>query len=339
MAPPGGQVYQFPDGTGSITLPEGWRTQAQSAMTPVAIGGPNNESVWIGNSIIVSTPDSPMVQTMQRNQQMMQQMGGNPPPPPPIIIATFSDPLQAITDITPQISKITVSKGGQPVRLDKVISSEEAKTMLPGGKAAMLNCAVTRTIDGKEVPFRNMQQVQMALMNNGTWMFISTGYTAPADTFDRDSAVMKGIIQSEQLNSEVVAQRQQQQAQQNMAMIRQQGEANSRMLQQQHEQYMQQQQQRFEAGQAQHAEQTAEYDRHNQQFRDDQLQKSRNNADFVETIRGTRTIYDTQTGESATANLTSAGAVVDDLNKATLDPNRFVQIPLRDELYPLPAGK
>ena len=66
------------------------------------------------------------------------------------------------------------------------------------------------------------------------------------------------------------------------------------------------------------------------------MQRSRNSADFDESIIGTRTIYDTVTGQSGYANLTDVNGVVDSLNQAALDPNRFVQIPLRDQLYPIP---
>jgi hypothetical protein len=51
----------------------------------------------------------------------------------------------------------------------------------------------------------------------------------------------------------------------------------------------------------------------------------------------TRTVYDRKTGESATANLYYVDGAVDSLNEAVLDPNRFVQIPLRGEFHPLPA--
>jgi hypothetical protein len=72
---------------------------------------------------------------------------------------------------------------------------------------------------------------------------------------------------------------------------------------------------------------------------DSPLSVARHAADFNESIIGTRTIYDTVTGASGYANLTDVNGVVDSLNQAALDPTRFVQIPLRDQLYPLPPGK
>ena len=80
----------------------------------------------------------------------------------------------------------------------------------------------------------------------------------------------------------------------------------------------------------------AGYVAHNQQEADRQAQQQRNAADFIETIKGTRTVVDTATGATGTADLSSVNGVVDEMNRAALDPNRFVQIPLRDEMYPRP---
>jgi hypothetical protein len=59
------QIYQFPDGTGSITLADGWKTQAQSAISAIFIKGPADQNIFIGASINVQTPDSPMVKMVE----------------------------------------------------------------------------------------------------------------------------------------------------------------------------------------------------------------------------------------------------------------------------------
>ena len=99
---------------------------------------------------------------------------------------------------------------------------------------------------------------------------------------------------------------------------------------------LQDQQTRADIHQQYMAQTQAGYDAHNAQFANYEWQRSRNAADFNESIIGTRTIYDTVTGESGYANLSDVNGVVDSLNQAALDPNRFVQIPLRDQLYPNP---
>jgi FKBP-type peptidyl-prolyl cis-trans isomerase len=124
---------------------------------------------------------------------------------------------------------------------------------------------------------------------------------------------------------------------QTMQQIRDQGAAAAVALKASHDQFQREQTQRFATFQEQYAEQQAGYDKHNHQWEADELRKQRSAADFIEVIKGTRTVYDRTTGESATANLYYVDGVVDSLNQAALDPNRFVQIPLRDELHPLPA--
>ena len=89
----------------------------------------------------------------------------------------------------------------------------------------------------------------------------------------------------------------------------------------------------------QHQAQMDGYAQHNAQWAADETQKQRNTADFIETIKGTRMVYDTQTGASADANLSDVTGVVDALNQAALDPNRFVQVPLSQEMYGNPPGQ
>ncbi len=166
---------------------------------------------------------------------------------------------------------------------------------------------------------------------------MGTGFTSPVDSFEHDRPIMFAMIKSITANPEMISQRMQERNDQQMAMIKQQGAASSAALQASHDQFMRDQAQRFANGQAEHAEQEAGYAAHNQQFRDDQLQKSRNKDDQVEHILGYRTVYDTQTGLSTTADLSNVNGVVDSLNQAALDPNRFIQIPLRDEQDPTPG--
>jgi hypothetical protein len=107
--------------------------------------------------------------------------------------------------------------------------------------------------------------------------------------------------------------------------------------QQSFEQSQRDQQSRQQIHDAQMAQTQAGYDQINQNFNDHELDRSRGDADRVEAILGTRTVYDTVTGESGYADLTDVTGVVNSLNQAALDPNRFVQIPLRDQLYPVSA--
>jgi hypothetical protein len=122
-----------------------------------------------------------------------------------------------------------------------------------------------------------------------------------------------------------------------MTMIKQQGADIAARQQSEYEQFQQKQAQDFADGQARHDAQEAGYAEHNAQFQQDELQKARNKDNVVEQIQGYRTVYDTQTGLSTTADLNDVTGVVNSLNAAALDPNRFIQIPLRDQQDPIPG--
>jgi len=330
------QEYQFPDGTGSITLAEGWKTQAQSAIGPIFIQGPGKQNVWISSNINVLTPDSPALRMMQQNEAFVRRWGGKPAPTPMRMVAEFTDPVQALSDLTPQMSKMSESKGGPAVRIDKIISHKEMPSNLKDGKAAVIVWDVSHTENGESTAYRSQEFMQMAMVGSGSWMMFATGFTSPAETYDHDAPVVLAMVRSEKVNQEVASQRMQQISQQNMAMLKQQADASNASLQRNHDEWMKAQDQRNATYQEQHAAQMAGYAQHNQQWANEEWQKSRNSADFIETIKGTRTVYDTATGAAGTADLNYVNGVVNSLNEAALDPNRFVQIPLRDEMYPAP---
>lgn len=326
----GAEVYSFPDGTGSITLPQGWTTKAQSAINPILVQGPADQNLFIGSSIVVSTPDSPFVRMVQQNQERMRQMGGNPPPPPPMIVAAFTDPVQAMQDLMPQLSQMNQTRGGPAVHLDKIVDHKDIPSPIQGGKAAIVTWDVTRTVNGVSRQYRGVQRVSMVSVGNGSWTFTATGFTTPIDSFDHDRPLLFAILHSETLNQQVVMQRMNEQNQQQMDMIKRQGQANAAALNASHEAFMKAQDERYAAHQQYMAQTEAGYAAHNQQFKEDELQKARNKDNVVEQTLGYREVYDTQTGLSASVDLSDVNGVVGSLNQAALDPNRFVQIPLRD---------
>jgi hypothetical protein len=330
--------YVFPDGTGSIRLAAGYNTQAQSAATPVFIRGPDGQTVVINNTFVVSTPDSQAVRQVAHNREMMKRLGGHfPSQSDDMLVASFSDPRQALKDLNPQLSRLSQSRGGPALHLERIIAYEDVDSAVPGGHAGFISVASTRDQNGVTTNYRAVQTLQMSMPGPGTWVLTVTGINGPEASFDQDAPVMAAMLNSLVTNDEIVQQRLEQMNRQTMQQIRDRGEAAAADLKAGHDQFQREQTQRFETFQKQHAEQQAGYDRHNQQWEADELRKQRSAADFIETIKGTRTVYDRQTGGSATANLYYVDGVVDALNQAALDPDRFVQIPLRDEMHPLPV--
>jgi hypothetical protein len=246
----------------------------------------------------------------------------------------------------PQFSKRSEFNNGPSVTLDQINSSQDLACGLPNGKRGLIDYSATRTLNGQSSHYRAqlllvMSPFQPPGQSKPTaWMwFARYSVQAPAATFDHDLPLMMAMVNSEKVDqnratqvAQARNQQMQQMGQQMLAAQQAQFQALNNMAKQNADtqnRIHQQQQEQTQAG----------YDAHNQQFKDYELQRSRNAADFNESIIGTRTIYDTVTGQSGYANLTDVNGVVNSLNQAALDPNRFVQIPLRDQLYPIPQSK
>jgi hypothetical protein len=340
--------YDYPDGTGSIGLPDGWTTQGQSAIGGVAIKGPANQVIFIHNPVIIQAPDSPAVAAQQRTDaqtaQMNQRLAQRNLPPirqkplPPMMVAPLSDPIDSVQVLMPQFNKRAAFYNGPSSTFGKFISTREIPANAANAKRAIVDYTITTTLNGELTSIRVQADLMTCPVNNSVWMCLAHySAQAPEATFDHDLPIMMEIVRSEKVD-------QQKMAQVALARNQQQYQAGQQMLAAQQQQfqamsdiYKQKAQTQQDIHDQQQAQTEAGYAAHNQQFNDYELQRSRHAADFNESIIGTRTIYDTVTGESGYANLTDVNGVVDSLNQAALDPNRFVQIPLRDQLYPLPG--
>ena len=348
--------YSYADGTGSVGLADGWKTQSQSALDPTPIVGPADQVVMLHNSVNVSPTDSPAVLQRQRlldmqaqNQANFARNGFHLPPPkplPPLLVADFTDPVTAVKDMIPQFSKRSEFNNGASFTLDQINSSQDLPCALPNGKRGLINYSITRTLNGQSSHFRaQLVLVMVPFQPPGqskpvAWMwFARYSVQAPEATFDHDLPLMMAMVNSEKVDQNRATQVAQARNQQMQQMGQQMLAAQQAQYQAMNNMAKQNAETQYKIHQEQQAQTQAGYDAHNQQFRNDQLQRSRNSADFDESIIGTRTIYDTVTGQSGYANLTDVNGVVDSLNQAALDPNRFVQIPLRDQLYPIPQSK
>jgi hypothetical protein len=345
----GGKEFDFPDGTGSIQVPDGWTVTGNSENHPVKITGPNDQIILLHAGLTVYTADSQMVQMRkrldaqdaQRNAWFAQ--NGRPPlpaiPRPTLLVADFSDPATALKILQPQISAQMQAKGGPTSTIDQIVSTKDIASQIPNGKTQFVVYDVTRTNpDGTPGHYRTRAVIMCnPTQSQGMWQFfVAASMTARVDAMDAQLPLMRNIVNSNKADQQrmmQVAQAENEEGQKQLATLTQTENAQNQALYQMGQDNMRTQNdiynQRTAANQAQYADER-------QQFKQYEWQKGRNSADFVEQIQGRRLIYDTVTGESGYADLSSAGAVVDSLNSAALDPNRFVQIPLRDQLYPNP---
>jgi hypothetical protein len=233
----------------------------------------------------------------------------------------------------PQFSNVSEYNHGPTTTLDRIISVKDANSALPGGKAAIIQYAYTQTLNGEQSQFRRSMLLQTAPQGQMGWTWLVTGVSAPDATFDHDAPLMFAMMNSLKANQAQFTQNLNAQTQNNIHNSQVLGQAENQVLAIHAQMGQDNMNTQNSIYQQQHQAQMDGYAQHNAQWAADETQKQRNAADFIETIKGTRTVYDTQTGATGYANLSDVNGVVDSLNQAALDPNRFVQVPLRDYLY------
>jgi hypothetical protein len=200
-------------------------------------------------------------------------------------------------------------RGGPTVKLDKILEEPKpAQAGFPNGQASTVYFAVTRTTGGVPTRYRARAQIETWVVGQGAWSMYFSELAAPDTSFDKDWPMMFAIAQSLKTDPQAVQR------------------ATGRAIQAQN--------QNFQAMQKAHATQVAAFDDYMKSQQRNSLIRDRSAADFDEVIRGQRTVQDTRTGERTSVNLGNVNEIVDKLNEH--DPDRYIQIPLRDEFYPLP---
>jgi hypothetical protein len=291
-------TYQFPDGTGSIQLPDGWQTTAQSCIKGFQVRGPANQLITISMSRTVDIPNSLAVQTEVRLARMGIHSSAE------LLVAPFTGPVEALKNLMPQLSRQSVSHGGPAVELDRLIGEPQPERAgLPNGQAATLSYAYRRIAGGQSVPYRAIACIQTSPLTSEAWMFFINELTAPEASFAKDLPLMQAIFNSYK--------------------------SNSKVIQQQTAEIIRGMNQRFHAQQQAHAENQQAFDGYLQTLQNNSDRTDRSTVNFIEVLRGEGTIQDTVTGERRNVNLAHLEDIVDALNRA--DPNRYAPIPLRDQ--------
>ncbi len=346
------KTYTFPDNSGSIGLPDGWTTPSTSATWGVLVRGPQGQGVVLGAIRNINTMNSMLVrqanqvyqmqlqnyQTQLRQYQQMVMMHeqnpnipllGKPPekptPPDPdpnvqFPQLDFCPECHGAAEVFKYYYPITEAKarrrGKGYSHLEQVMEIVPAAPN-PYERGSKADVAYFRVTDydasGKATPIRVINRIATAPIIEGeSWQLGMTIMRAPDAIFDRDIPVMNAIVNSETMNMDVVNSQIQAAGEQ----VRKMGqEAEQRLLEQGRE-FREQQQDQFNRFEEQMAAQ--------EQARHDFT------SDFIEYISNVRRVYDNQTGETGEVPLLNSGDIVDDMNKETGDPSRFVQIPLRE---------
>jgi hypothetical protein len=154
------QRIAFPDGSGSITLPAGWRlTSAQRAAAEAA--GPNGEGVALGITMPIGPPQIAA---------------------PGVLAGPYMRPPQAFGFVAGQI--------GSPVLA--ILDVQPSPPLTHGGEAAYLLADLNHL--GR--PYRAFALVNTAPLQGGYWQYYLTMLLAPREVFSRSLPTMVEIWKS-----------------------------------------------------------------------------------------------------------------------------------------------
>jgi hypothetical protein len=290
------QTYNFPDGTGSVGVPDGWTCTSQTIGNCI-VKGPADQTVGLDLSAVVDVPNGQSIRLLQMGHGDLSRA----------LIGPFSpDPATALKNLIEAINRISQAHGGPTNTVDEIVAQKPipAGSVMSNARAAIIEMKSTRTTNGVARKFHSVQQFAVYSLNGGqdTWSYFGSQLNAPEETFKQDFPVMNAIFAS---------------LKENAGAINAKGAAEQRQA----DQIVDQTNRMVAATNANIA-----------RMQQQQLESDKSFADVDEGIRGYRKVYDTQTGEESDVNLGDVNGVVNSLNEA--DPGRYVQVPLRDEVQP-----
>jgi hypothetical protein len=198
----------FPDKTGSTTLPADWQITGSTSTTFDAVG-PGGQTIDLGLSYSIETPD--VVKQLDTQIQTAKLVGAAPR----LMVAPFTGPVDAIKNLTPIFSNLSVQDGGQPIKLDQIIEfapialGDAAKKGSgdaggAGGDTAPAATGATKVsalvhyswVRGEgpsAVEFQSLALVTTSSIGQGAWSFDISYISAPAKIFERNLAEMIDI--------------------------------------------------------------------------------------------------------------------------------------------------
>ena len=346
--PVGLREFDFPDGTGSIGVPEGWTCRSNSAADAVVVNGPDGQQVTIGQTIALNGQQSPLVQSKRgaeeqkrqtdlsrrRLDMQMRSMGLQPtamppmppmPPQPPdaamgIFYGEFDDPLTMLRRVYPQLSEGSQANHGPPEQIDRVLAVTPAQPMVQGGRADLVSMLWSAGTGATAEHFRFQGRLESSSTGYDTALLFCSGLRAHPDRFDRDLPTLWAVIQSFKPNNEKIAQI---------------GQENNQKIVALGKQLRDNQQAMFDRGQAIHNQQAESFDRFESSINAQSTASHRAASDAAEMYSGYQSIVNTRTGERKEVDYYNSDGIVGALNDQAHDPNEWTVVHRRDEQYPL----
>jgi hypothetical protein len=296
--------YQFPDGKGAIGLAAGWRAVAPPGGN-LYFAGPAGQTVHMGSGETFAMP------------------GGRPFG---TAVAPYAaDPARALQNIIAANNVLMRQRTGEVRQIERIMSvTPQPPRNPPAGRFKILYDVTTTTGGGASTTTRNLLDIELHPPAAGFWNdYIYYQVAGPRETFGQDLPVMLAEVFSMRENVAAVMAQSAREIQAANALAEGQRAATNRIID------------------ARMSQSRAAGELTNQRLnatenieRDSQL-RERNAADFDEVTRGIRTVEDTTTGERTSVSLPDVHDIVDHLNE--VDPGRYREIPLRDEVFPMPG--
>ena len=180
------RTYAFADGTGTLGLPKGWTTSAQSVMQGVFVQGPNDQALGLALGVAVQTPLS-----------SLRGLPGS-------LVAPFATPQQTFAALAPQWSQQSVRQGGPSRVVDSLQTLMELPPSMPNGRAAVLTYGVTETSRAGSKHYLGLTQLELVPTTQTSFMVFLTQLRAPDASWARDEPVMLQIARSLKTNDDRV---------------------------------------------------------------------------------------------------------------------------------------
>jgi hypothetical protein len=325
--PPLSQHYVFPDGTGSIDMPAGWRCGAQSAATTngVVVQGPDGQTVMLAGSMMVNGSQSPLwqayltsLQIWRRGQQIANMPRQPKPEPAPGLYAEFTDPVTMLRQIGPQLSALGKAQGMPPSTLDQIDAATPVQPFNPNGQGALVEAESTDGTGASAVHFRSVGRYECdPIPPGGTMLYIAVEFRAKAAHFDRDLPTMQAINDLFHINAD----RANQVWGETNAAIAKAGQIAREGI--------------LERGKIQHDAQAQRFDQIESAIKAQRTAGHRAASDAAEMYSGYQDIVNTRTGERASVDYYNSDSIVNGLNEQAHDPSEWTVAHRRDEQYPL----
>ncbi len=184
----------FPDGSGSIGMPQGWRFLAAYSGGAI-LEGPNRERLIIGNFFPVIDPNTPR----GYQQLQMAQMSGRGLPGKYTAVPYTQNVAQAYVEIANQLAQ---KQGNPPPRIE--IHSAQAGAAYDGsGGVVGIVSGVLDFHDGEGAKNFKMQ-LGISAENASGWSVIATGAQVPVEIGRREANTLTAMLASYRSNNGVI---------------------------------------------------------------------------------------------------------------------------------------